>query len=84
MRAAAALALARINAKGPEVVQALTRLLRDPSAEVQAAAGIALSNLGKDAEPALPHLRAMQNATDARVVAIGKAAVERISQAANK
>lgn len=84
VRAAAALALARINAAGSEVVQALTRLLKDPDNEVQAAAGIALSNLGKEAEPALPQLRAMQNVADDRVVAIRKAAAEKISQGASK
>ena len=66
------------------MVQALTRLLRDPDVEVQAAAGIALSNFGKGAESALPQLRAMENATDARVVAMAKAAGEKIFQAAKK
>ena len=65
------------------MAQGLIGLVQDPNSEVQAAAGIALSTLGKDAEPALPHLRAMQNAKDTRVAAIGKAAVEKISQAAS-
>jgi HEAT repeat protein len=84
VRAAAALTLARINAKGSEVVQGLTQLVPHPDAEVQAAAAIALSSLGKDAEPSLPQLRTMQNATDPHMAAIGKAAVDRIVQAANK
>jgi HEAT repeat protein len=79
VRAAAALALARIEATTPETIEALTPLLADSETDVRASAGIALASLGRAAVPALPALRVMRRATQPRLAAIARAAVQRIS-----
>jgi HEAT repeat protein len=78
VRAAAALTLAKIEAKDLQTVEGLTGLLDDPEPEVRANAGIALGTLGPIAAPALPTLHVLRQDKDARVVAIANAAVERI------
>jgi HEAT repeat protein len=80
VRAAAALALARIGADQPGVVEGLILLLNDPNPEARTNAGIALSARGPAAISALPALRAMQTDQDPWVAKIAKAAIDWIEK----
>ena len=78
VRAAAALALVKIEANEPRTVVALTKLLHDREAEVRAAALMALAKLGPLAAEALPALRALGQDKEPRVAAIASAATQSI------
>lgn len=78
VRAAAALALARIEAGDAQAVEGLIGLLEDPELEVRAKAGIGLGGLGPKAAAALPVLQALCGNEDSRLSAIAKAALEKV------
>ena len=80
VRAAAALAMVKIQAEPAVTVSALTKLLSDPEPEVRAHAVMGLAACGPAASAALPVLRAMQTEGGQRLVAIASGAVERIEK----
>ena len=80
VRAAATLALARIEEEPSRILEALTERLADPEGEVRANAAMGLARYGPAAASALPALRALQQEAEPRLVAIANAAVERIEK----
>jgi HEAT repeat protein len=79
VRAAAALALARVKSLEPETREGLARLSRDPDPDVRANVAIALGSFGTSASAALQQLR---GDPDARVAAIAAAGLHAIGPAA--
>lgn len=80
VRAAATLALARIEEEPSRILEALTERLADPEEEVRAKAAMGLARYGPAAASALPALRALQQEQEPRLVAIANAAVKRIEE----
>jgi HEAT repeat protein len=80
VRAASALALARVVEGPAEAVPALTLLLDDSDPEVRANAAIALTRYGPAAAPALPRLQALQQEKVERVAAVAVAAIPKIQE----
>jgi HEAT repeat protein len=79
VRAAAALALARVKSLEPETREGLGRLSKDPDPDVRANVAIALGSFGASASAALQQLR---GDPDARVAAIAAAGLHAIGPAA--
>ncbi len=81
VRAAAALALARVRAPADWALGSLTSLLlNDPAPEVRLNAAIALSGFGGAAAPAVPHLSAAERDPDANVASAARGAIEIIGK----
>ncbi len=80
VRAAATLALARIEEEPSRIIEALSERLADPEGEVRANAAMGLARYGPAAASALPALRALQQDTEPRLVAIANGAIERIEK----
>jgi HEAT repeat protein len=80
VRAASALALARVLDDPAKGVPALPPLLADTDAEVRANAAMALARYGSAAAPALPKLMSLQQDQDPRVAAVAAAAIGKIRE----
>ena len=78
VRAAAALALARIGSVEPETGTALTRRLSDSDGQVRGRAALALARFGPSAGAALPALRALLADPDVQIATVAAAAVRSI------
>jgi HEAT repeat protein len=78
VRAAAALALAKVVEDPAGAVPVLTKLLADPEPEVRANAAMGLARYGPAASSALPLLRELQQQSDDRPAAVARAATEKI------
>jgi HEAT repeat protein len=80
VRAASALALARVVEDPAKAVPALALLLDDSDPEVRANAAIALTRYGPAAAPALPKLQVLQQEKEERVAAVAAAAISKIQE----
>jgi HEAT repeat protein len=78
VRAASALALARVFEDPAKAVPALTPLLDDSDPEVRANAAMALARYGPASAPALPKLQALHQDQEERVAAVAAAAIGKI------
>jgi HEAT repeat protein len=78
VRAAAALALARVGNREPDTNAALTRRLSDPDPNVQTYAAVGLEGFGPAAKPALPALKQLAANGALQVRAAAAAAVAAI------
>jgi HEAT repeat protein len=78
VRAAAALALARIHCEPEESIRRLTPLLDDAEPAVRLNAIIAVASFGKEAQPAVARLQSRLQDPDAGVSAAAGAAIEAI------
>jgi HEAT repeat protein len=80
LRAASALALARVLEDSSKAVPALTPLLDDSDPEVRANTAMALARYGPASAPALPKLEALQQDQEQRVAAVAAAAIGKIRE----
>jgi HEAT repeat protein len=78
VRAAAALALARVGSLEPETRIALARRLSDSDGQVRGRAALALEKFGSSAAAALPALRALAADPDIQIATVAAAAVRSI------
>jgi HEAT repeat protein len=78
VRAAAALALAKVLEDPSGAVPALTKLLSDPDLEVRVNAAMGLARYGPAASSALPLLLELQQQSEEHPAAVARAAIEKI------